>query len=687
MQQGKESSAPLMRERENEEVLSQLPLVLPSTKISGVNASEAIHVQENKRRKRRIMKVAVYLMFGLIVVGVFSVWLFHKDSNESVSMGSRFKFTVKARTLEIQNAAGDGVLYADLGMHLKATPYEQCWNDEINEYEINCIDWRKMAEVHFHKNEVVTNSCYSIDWTALSEEFEAEDCFYIQTYNWFGFLSDGHSTWPMKDIQLRNMSFYPKYPNKLDRNLVPYWLSSAGVSIVINNNTPFSVSWNISAQRQLCVAATKSYKAISAKPVLRYTICQGEDMQQAYYRTKEFLEEFLAKTPLNTKMNDIIPHPIYYVTDESGLDTIKEKIASNSKCSYLELFSDWESQYGDLVFKPEVFTKLKNLQTSLSVDHCKYMVPISAFFAFKSKNFEIGIANKYFVRDEMNLATELMNWDGHEGAVLDITNQNATSWYIKQLSNLLNQLDIGAFKLLHVDIPSLISFQNTNASVLDYPKFFAKMVAKLNVTMVIENVAGFMLNEAHVVVHTNMNFTQESRCFDKVVPETLMLGLESYSLIIADIGKLIDFDITEELLTRWLQIVIFYPGYRLPFFPVMSDQVMNRRVETLMRLRNQVVIPYLQELRENQESDPLIRPLWWPEPEDDVAQVINDQFLVGDKILVTPILCEGVNYRNVYLPRGNWQAGHSGIVSEGKSWIQVHYDNLDQVPYFTLVED
>ncbi|ESO92566.1 hypothetical protein LOTGIDRAFT_162474 [Lottia gigantea] len=642
-QQAKEANAPLMRERENE---------------------EAIHVQENKRRKRRIMKVAVYMMFGLIVVGVFAVWLFHKDSNESISMGPNFKFTVKARTLEIHNEEGDVVLYADLGMRLKATPYEQCWNDRINKYEVNCIDWRKMAKINFIRNEGQTNSCYSFVWTAFSETFEAEDCFYIQRDNWYGHLSDSYKTWPIKDVQMHNVSYYPKYPDKLEKNIVPFWLSSAGVSIVINNNIPFSVSWNVTAQRQLCISATKSFKSITDQPVLRYTICQGEDMQQTYYRTKEFLEKYLEKIPVIPEINSVTPYPVNYVSNSGDIDKLlsDSRILSNAKCTYFELFNDWEKEYGDLVIKPELLSKLRSLQITLRNHDCKFMVPVSAFFAFSSKNFDVGISEKYFVRDEMNLVSKLLNWDGHEGAVLDITNPNATQWYNNHLQLLLSEIDIGAFKLLHVDIPTLITFQDKNASVLDYPKFFGKMLSDLNVTLVSENVAGFMLNEIHVAVQPIMNVSEEHHCFNGLISNTFLLGLEGYSLIIANGEILTKFDVSDELLTRWLQLVIFYPGIRLPvFLPNLENDVMKKRFYNLSKLRNEFVIPYLRELQENQSNDPLIRPLWWIDPQDSIAQTIDDEFLVGDKILVTPILCEGDVKRQVYLPEGLWK-GPTGMV-------------------------
>ena len=47
-------------------------------------------------------------------------------------------------------------------------------------------------------------------------------------------------------------------------------------------------------------------------------------------------------------------------------------------------------------------------------------------------------------------------------------------------------------------------------------------------------------------------------------------------------------------------------------------------------------------------GDPVNPPIWWIAPEDKIAQAIDDEFLLGDKILVAPVVQQGniaVNYK------------------------------------------
>jgi alpha-glucosidase (family GH31 glycosyl hydrolase) len=60
-------------------------------------------------------------------------------------------------------------------------------------------------------------------------------------------------------------------------------------------------------------------------------------------------------------------------------------------------------------------------------------------------------------------------------------------------------------------------------------------------------------------------------------------------------------------------------------------------------------------------------------PEDPTTRGVGDQWLVGDALLVAPILNE-TGHRRVYLPEGGWTDWWSGERSEGPRWIEVEAD-------------
>jgi len=117
-----------------------------------------------------------------------------------------------------------------------------------------------------------------------------------------------------------------------------------------------------------------------------------------------------------------------------------------------------------------------------------------------------------------------------------------------------------------------------------------------------------------------------------------------------------------ELYTRWLQMAAF-----LPFFRTHSVQGAPRRepwvfgepytslIRRYLQLRYRL-LPYLYTLawQANQSGYPLIRPLFWDDPHDPQLWQIEDQFLLGDALLVAPLVEEGQSSRSVFLPKGEW---------------------------------
>ena len=62
------------------------------------------------------------------------------------------------------------------------------------------------------------------------------------------------------------------------------------------------------------------------------------------------------------------------------------------------------------------------------------------------------------------------------------------------------------------------------------------------------------------------------------------------------------------------------------------------------------------------------------------------EYLLGDSILVAPVLEEGAVTRDIYLPAGSWKdevAGDLNIIHTGPLWLVGYEADLWTLPYFT----
>lgn len=78
---------------------------------------------------------------------------------------------------------------------------------------------------------------------------------------------------------------------------------------------------------------------------------------------------------------------------------------------------------------------------------------------------------------------------------------------------------------------------------------------------------------------------------------------------------------------------------------------------------------------------PYVRPLWWAAPEERALRDCEDAFLLGDCLLVAPVLGPGVERRAVRLPRGRWYDTATGRAYEGPGRVVVDAP-LERIPVF-----
>ncbi len=123
---------------------------------------------------------------------------------------------------------------------------------------------------------------------------------------------------------------------------------------------------------------------------------------------------------------------------------------------------------------------------------------------------------------------------------------------------------------------------------------------------------------------------------------------------------------SRELLLRWLAFSVFTPLMR-------NHSAIGTRKQECYRFRGTEdfqsiislryrLLPYLysEYMKAALRQDMLIRPLAFDYPDDEKARRIEDQLMVGEGIMVAPILEKGVKGRIVYLPEPMTEVRYSG---------------------------
>lgn len=160
------------------------------------------------------------------------------------------------------------------------------------------------------------------------------------------------------------------------------------------------------------------------------------------------------------------------------------------------------------------------------------------------------------------------------------------------------------------------------------------------------------------------------------IPQLCNLGMSGFAFAGTDVGGF-GSDVTSELLVRWYQVGCFSTLFRNHSAmgtrrqePWLFGDESLRIIRKYIRLRYEL-LPYFYDLfYEHQKTGlPVMRPLVLEYSRDKNTHNLNDEFMVGSNLLVSPVVEQGQVKKLVYLPEGTWYDYWTKERIEGGGWI------------------
>ncbi len=172
------------------------------------------------------------------------------------------------------------------------------------------------------------------------------------------------------------------------------------------------------------------------------------------------------------------------------------------------------------------------------------------------------------------------------------------------------------------------------------------------------------------------------------LPMCMNLGVSGVPFVGPDVGGFAH-DSNGQLLTRWTQVGAFYPFFRnhsviesVRQEPWAFGEEYEQIIKRYIQLRYQW-LPHLYSLfaEANETGVPIMRPLFLEYPDDPHVMNLATQFMVGDNVIVAPIMRPDTYHRVIYLPEGNWVDYWNEEVLEGGKHHLVEAP-LDKLPIY-----
>ncbi|XP_015109889.1 myogenesis-regulating glycosidase [Diachasma alloeum] len=549
---------------------------------------------------------------------------------------------------------------------------------------------------------VPTREFVKVQRNSSSPSSRFSDCFSLRDdTQWVGGPQHRYQHWPIQHMYFDEEPYVPSHPTNMAIT-ERYWLSSRGFYIHVSPYVHLFLDQNNIKDKYLClVTKNKAPYTPGKNTTTSYEFGFFNNSRLAH---ESVINRHFGK-PSGHPDARMVQHPIYStwarykanVSEKVVNDFVDEIVSYKFNNSQLEIDDNWETCYGSATFDTKKFPNITRLADTLRKKGFRNTLWIHPFINIGCEPaYSYARNNSYFVKNSDG-STYTTWWQGNNGAgVIDFTNPKAVSWWVGRLKA-LERLGIDSFKFDAGESSWLPQISELAGAPGLKPGIFTKDYVNalaINFNSMIEARVGWDSQDLPIfirMIDKDTRYTWNNG-LPTLITTLLQMNLAGYVWVLPDMiggngylnGSLNGtFLPTKDLFIRWLQCNVFMPSLQYSFVPwdydtetvTISRKFTDLHAEiapTILRLMNVTV----------STGAPLNPPIWWVDPTDQEAHKINDEFLLGEEILVAPVIEENVSSRDVYLPRGTWRDANTNRSYVGPTWIRNYPAPLNVLPWF-----
>jgi alpha-glucosidase (family GH31 glycosyl hydrolase) len=382
----------------------------------------------------------------------------------------------------------------------------------------------------------------------------------------------------------------------------------------------------------------------------------------------------------------------YHPTQEKVLAYAEAIVAHGLPPGILMIDDNWHEDYGTLAFHQGRFPDPKAMIDRLHELGFRVMLWVCPFISPDGEVFRFLRKQGYLLRSADGKPVVREWWNGFSG-ILDGTNPEAMSWFTRELRRLIETYGVDGFKLDAGD-PQYYKpndFSERPATPNDQSEAWASLGLQFafNEYRACWKLAG----EPLVQRLSDKNHSWGSDGLASLIPNGLAQGLVGYAFNCPDMvgggqyEELIrpEFKVDGELFVRYAQCSALFPMMQFSTAPwrVLDEPHLSWCIEAA-KLHSSMGSEIAELARHAAETgEPIMRHMAYVFPKGGYEKV-NDQFMLGNDILVAPVLQKGAVVRKVLFPQGTW-SGDDGSQVIGPCEAHVEAP-LSRLPWFRRIQ-
>ena len=352
---------------------------------------------------------------------------------------------------------------------------------------------------------------------------------------------------------------------------------------------------------------------------------------------------------------------------------------------------------GNLDWDKDKFPNPDKMITDLNAKGVKTILITEPFILTTSSKWQDAVNQNILVKDKTGKPA---TWDFYFGntGVVDIFKPEGKNWFWNVYKRLINQGvgglwgDLGEPEVF----PSKVITAGGKADEVHniYGHNWAKLVAEgyqkdfpAQRPFILMR-SGYSGSQRFGMIPWSGDVSRSWGGLQSQMEISLQMGMQGMAYMHSDLGGFAGDYFDNELYIRWLQYGVFQPIFRPHAQEDVASEVARKDIVTMAKAKKQVdlrysLLPYNYTLAfdNNQKGVPLMRPLFFEEPNNGNLQTMSQTYLWGNDFLVTPITKSGVTETEVYFPKSsNWfdfyakekhVAGTTATVAVAEDYIPV----------------
>jgi alpha-glucosidase (family GH31 glycosyl hydrolase) len=330
---------------------------------------------------------------------------------------------------------------------------------------------------------------------------------------------------------------------------------------------------------------------------------------------------------------------------------------------------DIKGTMGNLEFLKDSFPNPKQMIKNLASKNVETILITEPFVLTTSKKWDEAVAQDILAKDSIGNPAKYDFYFGNTG-ILDIYNPKGEQWF-KNIYKDLSDYGVNGFwgDLGEPEVhPNWVQHHTGSAAEVHniYGHDWARLVqeasleANPNRRPFILMRAGYSGSQRYGLVPWSGDVNRTWGGLQSQPEIALQMGMQGLAYMHSDLGGFAGANLDDELYVRWLQYGVFNPIFRphaqedVPSEPVFRSEKAKRLAKEAIELRYKL-LPYNYNLvyENNQYGKPLMRPLFFEEPNNSELFNYSKSYLWGNDILVSPVLEAGKKEQEVYFPKDN----------------------------------